>query len=128
MSSSSSDIQAYLQKLIAYLKEDARADAVSGLTVAVMGVPQAMAYALIAGLPPVWGLYTAIVTCTVSAVLGSSSHLVTGPTNAICMVILSLTAHLPEKYGYGLLEITLLLTFLTGFIQFVFGPIYCPRV
>jgi len=115
------DIQAYLQKLLAYVKEDARADAISGLTVAVMGVPQAMAYALIAGLPPVWGLYTAIVTCTVSAVLGSSHHLVTGPTNAICMVILSLTAHLPEKYGYGLLEITLLLTFLTGFIQFVFG-------
>ena len=121
MSSSSNDIRAHLQKLIAYVKEDSRADAVSGLTVAVMGVPQAMAYALIAGLPPVWGLYTAIVTCTVSAVQGSSSHLVTGPTNAICMVILSLTAHLPEKYGYGLLEITLLLTFLTGFIQFVLG-------
>ncbi|HCR29816.1 MAG TPA: hypothetical protein DIV79_07370 [Opitutae bacterium] len=121
MSTPPNDIQAYLQKLLAYVKEDARADAISGLTVAVMGVPQAMAYALIAGLPPVWGLYTAIVTCTVSAVLGSSHHLVTGPTNAICMVILSLTAHLPEKYGYGLLEITLLLTFLTGFIQFVFG-------
>lgn len=121
MSSPSNDIQAYTQKLFAYVKNDIRADAVSGLTVAVMGVPQAMAYALIAGLPPVWGLYTAIVTCAVSAVLGSSSHLVTGPTNAICMVILSLTAHLPGKYGYGLLEIVLLLTFLTGFIQFVFG-------
>ncbi|MEM9161002.1 MAG: SulP family inorganic anion transporter [Verrucomicrobiota bacterium] len=104
-----------------YLRTDLRADPISGLTVAVMGVPQAMAYALIAGLPPVWGLYTAMVTCTVSALLGSSSHLVTGPTNALCMVILSLTAHLPEKYGISLLEIVLYLTFLTGLIQFVFG-------
>lgn len=104
-----------------YAGSGLRADASAGLTVAVMGVPQAMAYALIAGLPPVWGLYTAMVTCVVAAVLGSSNHLVTGPTNAICMVILGLTAHLPERYGYGLLEIVLLLTFLTGLIQFLFG-------
>jgi len=107
--------------LLSYLKVDIKSDAIAGLTVAVMGVPQAMAYALIAGLPPVWGLYTAIVTCTVAAVLGSSSHLVTGPTNALCMVVLSLTAHLPAKYGYGLLEIALLLTFLTGLVQTLFG-------
>jgi len=104
-----------------YFRSDLKADAIAGLTVAVMGVPQAMAYALIAGLPPVWGLYTAIVTCTVAALFGSSNHLVTGPTNALCMVVLSLTAHLPDKYGYGLLEITLLLTFLTGVTQLLFG-------
>ena len=104
-----------------YFRTDVRADALAGLTVAVMGVPQAMAYALIAGLPPVWGLYTAMVTCTVSALFGSSNHLVTGPTNAICMVILSLTAHLPERYGVSLLEIVLLLTILTGAIQLTFG-------
>ena len=80
-----------------------------------------MAYALIAGLPPVYGLYTAIVTCVVAAVLGSSSHLVTGPTNALCMVILSLTLHLPEKYGVSLIECVLLLTILTGLIQLSFG-------
>ncbi len=118
-----SAIQSGPSRLRDYWKADLRADAISGLTVAVMGVPQAMAYALIAGLPPVWGLYTAMVTCVVSAVIGSSNHLVTGPTNAICMVILSLTAHLPEKYGYGLLEIVLLLTFLTGAIQLMFGAL-----
>ena len=58
-----------------YLRQDLRADAFAGLTVAVMGVPQAMAYALIAGLPPVYGLYTAIVTCVVAAVLGSSKQI-----------------------------------------------------
>ncbi len=104
-----------------YVRRDARADAMAGLSVAVMGVPQAMAYALIAGLPPVYGLYTAIATCAVSALLGSSNHLVTGPTNAACMVILSLTADLPARTGHGLLEIVFLLTFITGLIQLVFG-------
>jgi SulP family sulfate permease len=86
-----------------------------------MGVPQAMAYALIAGLPPVYGLYTSIATCIVAALMGSSNHLVTGPTNALCMVILSLTAHLPAKYGISLIEIVFLLTFMTGLIQLAFG-------
>ncbi|NQU44388.1 STAS domain-containing protein [bacterium] len=104
-----------------YLRGNLRQDAIAGLTVAVMGVPQAMAYALIAGLPPVYGLYTAIVCCTVAALSGSSSHLVTGPTNALCMVILSLTAHLPQKYGLSLLECILLLTLMTGLIQIAFG-------
>jgi SulP family sulfate permease len=104
-----------------YLKKDLRHDALAGLTVAVMGVPQAMAYALIAGLPPVYGLYTSIVTCIIAAISGSSNHLVTGPTNALCMVILSLTAHLPAKYGVSLIEIVFLLTFMTGLIQMAFG-------
>jgi len=106
---------------VAYLRTDARPDAVAGLTVAIMGVPQAMAYAIIADLPPVYGLYTAIVTCTVAALVGSSNHLVTGPTNALCMVILSLTAHLSDRYQINVLEIVLLLTFLTGLIQICFG-------
>ncbi|MHC4512771.1 MAG: SulP family inorganic anion transporter [Planctomycetota bacterium] len=109
--------------LTRYLEQHLRADATAGLTVAIMGVPQAMAYALIAGLPPVYGLYTAIITCAVAALMGSSNHLVTGPTNALCMVMLSLTAHLPEKYDIGLLEIILLLSFLTGVIQIVFGAL-----
>ncbi|NDV63571.1 STAS domain-containing protein [Puniceicoccales bacterium CK1056] len=104
-----------------YLKSDLRHDAMAGATVAVMGVPQAMAYALIAGLPPVYGLYTSIVTCIIAALFGSSNHLVTGPTNALCMVILSLTAHLPAKYGISLVEIVFLLTFMTGLIQLAFG-------
>jgi SulP family sulfate permease len=104
-----------------YGKSDLRHDAMAGLTVAVMGVPQAMAYALIAGLPPVYGLYTSIVSCIVAALSGSSNHLVTGPTNALCMVILSLTAHLPAKYGVSLIEIVFLLTLMTGLIQMAFG-------
>ncbi len=107
--------------LLGYARGDLRPDALAGLTVAVMGIPQAMAYALIAGLPPIYGLYTAIITCSVAALLGSSSHLVTGPTNALCMVLLSLTAHLPHKYGISPVAAILLLTFMTGLIQLGFG-------
>lgn len=107
---------------VGYVKSDLRSDAVAGLTVAVMGVPQAMAYALIAGLPPVYGLYTAIVTCAVAAVLGSSHHLVTGPTNALCMVMLSLIAHISAIHpGVSVLEIVFLLGIMAGVVQFGFG-------
>jgi len=106
-----------------YAKRDLRSDTMAGLTVAVMGVPQAMAYALIAGLPPIYGLYTAIIPAMVAAALGSSNHLCTGPTNAMCMVILSLTANLPERYGASQLQIVLLLTLLTGIFQFAFGAL-----
>ena len=104
-----------------YLGSDARPDLMAGLTIAVMGVPQAMAYAMIADLPPVYGLYTAIITCAVGGLLGSSSHLVIGPTNATCMIILSLTAHLRDRYPLDTFEVVLLLTFLTGCIQLAFG-------
>ncbi len=104
-----------------WMTEDLRADALAGLTVAVMGVPQAMAYAMIADLPPVYGLHTAIVTCIVAALLGSSSHLVTGPTNATCMVLLSLTIHTGATHGLAPFEIVLLITLLAGLVQLAFG-------
>ncbi|HUT23077.1 MAG TPA: SulP family inorganic anion transporter [Sumerlaeia bacterium] len=116
--------EAALARILArYPLEHLRHDAVAGLTVAVMGVPQAMGYAMIAGLPPVYGLYTSIVCCIVAALSGSSNHLVTGPTNAICMVILSLTAHLPAKYNVDLLQVVLLLTLMTGLVQLAFGAL-----
>lgn len=105
--------------LARYLRQDLRHDAVAGLTVALMGVPQAMAYAILAGLPAVYGIYTAIITGAVAALLGSSRHLITGPSNGLCMVMFSLTSGIdtaPEK-----LEVILLLTFLSGAIQLAFG-------
>src|SRR5947209_10886851 len=71
-----------------------RRDLVAGLTVAAVSVPQAMAYALIAGIPPEYGLYTAIVVTAVGSVFGSSSHLINGPTNAISLVVFSAVAGL----------------------------------
>lgn len=84
--------------LRSYRRSDLRPDLIAGLTVAVILLPQAIAYALIADLPPVVGLYTAIIAAIVGALWGSSAHLHTGPTNAASLLVLSTLAVLP--YGH----------------------------
>ena len=81
-----------LDSLRDYRGHDARADLVAGLTVAAVAVPQAMAYAMVAGLPAEYGLYTAIVMTAVGAVFTSSRQLINGPTNAISIALLSALA------------------------------------
>src|SRR6185295_12090014 len=72
-----------------YRIADLRADVLAGLSVAAVAVPQAMAYAMIAGLPAQYGLYTAIVMTIVGALFDSSRQLINGPTNAISIALLS---------------------------------------
>jgi SulP family sulfate permease len=72
-----------------YSTNTARRDLVAGATVAAIAIPQAMAYALIAGVDPRFGLYSAIVVTLVASIFGSSSHLINGPTNAISLVVFS---------------------------------------
>jgi SulP family sulfate permease len=72
-----------------YRRSDVRPDIMAGLTVAVVLIPQAIAYALIAELPPQTGLYAAVVAAIVGALWGSSAHLHTGPTNAASLLVLS---------------------------------------
>jgi SulP family sulfate permease len=72
------------------------ADLLAGLTVATVAVPQAMAYAILAGLPPQYGLYTAVVMTAVGALFDSSRQLINGPTNAISIALLSALAVIPE--------------------------------
>jgi SulP family sulfate permease len=74
-----------------------RKDLVAGLTVAAIAVPQAMAYALIAGVEPRFGLYSAIVVTALASVFGSSSLLINGPTNAISIVVFSALAPIPPE-------------------------------
>ena len=68
----------------------------AGLTVATVAVPQAMAYATIAGIPPLYGLYTAVVMTAVGALFDSSRQLINGPTNAISIALLSALAFVPD--------------------------------
>ena len=71
------------------LRSNLRPDLMAGLTVAVILLPQAIAFALIAELPPEMGLYAAIVGAVVGALWGSSHQVHTGPTNAISLLVLS---------------------------------------
>jgi SulP family sulfate permease len=89
-------------------------DTMAGLTVAAVAVPQAMAYAQIAGIPPQYGLYTAIVMTAVGALFDSSKQLINGPTNAISIAVLS------ALVGFGEAEripAAILLALLVGAVQ-----------
>jgi SulP family sulfate permease len=82
-----------------------RRDAVAGLTVATVAVPQAMAYALLAGVAPEFGLYTAVVVTALGSLFGSSAYLINGPTNAVSLVVFGVVAgvgsgpHDPDRLG-----------------------------
>jgi SulP family sulfate permease len=99
-----------------------RHDLVAALTVAAIAVPQAMAYAQIAGLPPQYGLYTAFVLTALGSLFGSSSHLISGPTNAISLVVFSALAGLGlavngSNATQEMIQAVWLLAFLVGAIQ-----------
>ncbi|HMV67123.1 MAG TPA: SulP family inorganic anion transporter [Myxococcota bacterium] len=80
-----------------YTSRDARADLAAGLTVASVAVPQAMAYGMVAGVPPAHGLYTAIVMTAIGAISTSSRQLINGPTNVISIAVLSAIAAIPAE-------------------------------
>ncbi len=105
-------------------KESIKADFMAGLTGAVIVLPQGVAFATIAGLPPEYGLYTAMVTPIIAALFGSSLHLVSGPTTAISIVIFSTLSHYgidPVTQADEYLSMVLTLTFLAGVYQLAFG-------
>ena len=117
-------------KLFPFLKwaryvnpQSLRADFLAGMTGAVIVLPQGVAFALIAGLPPQYGLYTAIVTTVIAALFGSSRHMVTGPTTAISLVVLGVVGGFAAPGGPDYLPYVLTLTFLVGVFQFLLGLI-----
>lgn len=102
-------------------KNTLRADLLAGLTGAVIVLPQGVAFAIIAGLPPQYGLYTAMVTPIVAALFGSSRHLISGPTTAISIVIFSAVSRHAEVGSPEFVQMALTITFLAGVYQLVFG-------
>lgn len=102
-------------------KNSIRADLMAGLTGAVIVLPQGIAYAAIAGLPPQYGLYTAMITPVIAALFGSSLHLISGPTAAISIVFFSALSKHAEVGTPEFIGLALTLTFLAGLFQFLFG-------
>ncbi|NQV85017.1 MAG: SulP family inorganic anion transporter [Rhodospirillales bacterium] len=98
-----------------------RADIVAALTGAVIVLPQGVAFAIIAGLPPQYGLYTAIVTPIIAALFGSSWQLVSGPTTAISLVVFSAISQHAEPGSPEFISLALTLTFMAGAYQLAFG-------
>ncbi|MBF0590475.1 MAG: SulP family inorganic anion transporter [Nitrospirae bacterium] len=103
------------------LKQAWKADLLAGLTGAVVVLPQGVAFAMIAGMPPQYGLYTAIVPAIIAALFGSSRHLISGPTTAISLVIFGSIGALAAPGSEQYIKLVLLLTVLVGVIQFTLG-------
>ena len=94
-----------------------RNDLLAGVTVAAISLPQAMAYALIAGVDPRFGLYSAIVVTFVASIFGSSSHLINGPTNAISLVVFSALGFFNSDARLEAYQAMFLLGIMIGCIQ-----------
>jgi SulP family sulfate permease len=102
---------------LTYSAEELRRDVLAALTVAAISLPQAMAYALLAGVDPRFGLYSAIVVTAVAAIFGSSSHLINGPTSAISLVVFGALAFFDPDQRIEAAEGMFLLSVMVGTVQ-----------
>ena len=104
-------------------KQTLRADAVAGILGALLVLPQGFAFATLAGLPPEYGLYTAIVPCVIAALFGSSWHVVSGPTNANSLALFATLAPLAAVGSPAYIQLALAVTVMVGLMQWLIGAL-----
>ncbi|MFZ3140170.1 SulP family inorganic anion transporter [Polaromonas sp.] len=100
-----------------------RADAMAGLLGAVLVLPQGIAFATLAGLPPEYGLYTAIVPCIIAALFGSSWHVMSGPTNANSLALFAMLSPLAMAFSPMYIQLALAVTVMVGVLQWLIGAL-----
>ncbi len=100
-----------------------RADLMAGLLGAVLVLPQGIAFATLAGMPPEYGLYTAIVPCIIAALFGSSWHMMSGPTNANSLALLAMLSPLAMPFGPEYVQLALAVTVMVGLMQWLIGAL-----
>jgi sulfate permease, SulP family len=94
-----------------------RADILAGLTGAIVVLPQGVAFATLAGMPPAYGLYSAMIPCVIAALFGSSRVMVTGPANAISLTVLAIMAPLAQPESARYVDLVITLAFMVGVWQ-----------
>lgn len=104
-----------------YGRENLRPDLIAGLTVGIVSLPQAIVFALLAGLPPQMGVYSAIVGAAVGALWGSSRHLSTGPTNSSSLLVLSILVAVAEPGTVPYILAAGMLAVMSGLLRVVMG-------
>ena len=104
-----------------YQKAWFKDDFYAGITIGVMLIPQGIAYAIIAGLPPIYGLYTAMIPQIVYAFLGTSRQLSIGPAAMDSLIVASGVSVLAAIGSEHFLVLAVLLAFMVGFFQILFG-------
>jgi len=110
-----------LQWISKYNSSLLKKDAVAGITVGVVLIPQGIAYALIAGLPPIYGLYTALIPQLVYAILGTSPRVAVGPVAMDSLLVAAGIASLSVVGTENVVAIAILLAFTVGVIQVLLG-------
>ena len=98
-----------------------RADAISGLTVALVLIPQSMAYAQLAGMPAYYGLYASFLPPLVAALFGSSRQLATGPVAVVSLMTAASLEPLATAGSEGYIAYAILLALMVGLFQFLLG-------
>jgi SulP family sulfate permease len=110
-----------LEWLRNYQREDLKGDLTAGLIVAIMLVPQGMAYAMLAGLPPVMGLYASTLPLIVYVLFGSSRQLAVGPVAMMSLLVFAGVSPLASPGSDKYVSLVLLLSLMVGVIQFCLG-------
>lgn len=111
----------FLDWLSSYKMQWFKGDLSAGLTVGIMLIPQGIAYAMVAGLPPIYGLYTAMIPQFVYAIFGTSRQLAVGPAAMDSLIVASGVATLAEIGTAHFIEFAILLAFMMGILQVLFG-------
>ena len=102
-------------------RETFRADVVAGITVALVAIPQSLAYAQLAGVPPYYGLYAAFIPTIVGALFGSSGVLSTGPVAMTSLLTFASVSLLAPRGTEQFISYVILLALLSGVFQILFG-------
>ena len=102
-------------------RETVRADMMAGLTGAALVLPQGVAFAAIAGMPPEYGLYTSMVPAVIAALFGSSWHLVSGPTTAASVIMFASLSGIATPGSEEYVQLAITLAFMVGVLQLVMG-------
>lgn len=111
----------FLDWLVHYRRANLVGDLMAGIIVAIMLVPQGMAYALLAGLPPQVGLYASIAPLIIYGLLGTSRTLAVGPVAIVSLLVVSGVSPFAEPGSAGYIQLVLTLALLVGLIQAVMG-------
>lgn len=110
-----------IDTLNSYNKESFKGDLNAGLTVGVMLIPQGMAYAILAGLPPVYGLYASIVPLLLYAIFGTSRQLAVGPVAMVSLLVVAGVGELAEVGSERFIQLAILTALGVGIVQFLMG-------
>lgn len=111
----------FLDWVKGYNRQQFQGDLSAGLTVGVMLIPQGMAYAMIAGLPPIYGLYSATLPLIIYALMGTSRQLAVGPVAMVSLLTASGISTLVEQGTDAFIQYAIVLALMVGIIQFLLG-------